>query len=196
MRLVTVAAPDGPRAGVVREDGIVALADLGHLTVLSLVESGPEEWPKVAAAAASARIGWALGDHPLMAPIPRPPRNAWAVGANYRTHFDEGVRPAGATLPEVPVFFTKPWTSFVGHDATVNIDRHATQTVDWEAEIAVVIGVEGTDVPADHAMEHVFGYLLANDVSARELQLAAPPFSQWDKGKSLDGFGPMGPWIV
>lgn len=196
MRLVTVSGPEGPRAGVVRDDGVVALEVLGHHTVASLVEAGPAEWSRVADAAVSAATSWALDDYPLLAPIPRPPRNAFAVGANYATHFDEGIRPAGSSIPEIPVFFTKPWTSFVGHEAEVAIDRAATQRVDWEAEIAVVIGVAGVNIPLERAMEHVFGYCLANDVSARDLQLAGGAFAQWFKGKSLDGFGPLGPWIT
>jgi 2-keto-4-pentenoate hydratase/2-oxohepta-3-ene-1,7-dioic acid hydratase in catechol pathway len=164
--------------------------------VASLIEAGPEEWSRVAEASRSGAPGWALDELPLLAPIPRPPRNAFAVGANYATHFDEGVRPSGSSIPDIPVFFTKPWTSLVGHDAEVAIDRAATQKVDWEAEIAVVIGQPGVDIPRDQAMGHVFGYCLANDVSARELQLAGAPFAQWFKGKSLDGFGPLGPWIT
>jgi 2-keto-4-pentenoate hydratase/2-oxohepta-3-ene-1,7-dioic acid hydratase in catechol pathway len=118
------------------------------------------------------------------------------VGLNYQTHFDEGDRPEGSTVPDAPVLFTKPWTALVGHNGITVIDRSATQRVDWEAEIAVIIGRRGVNIPVESAIQHVFGYTLANDVSARDLQLAHGTFSQWFKGKSLDGFCPMGPMIT
>ena len=83
-----------------------------------------------------------------------------------------------------------------GHGTTVQIDRAATNRVDWEAEIAVVIGVGGRSISEDDALDHVFGYALSNDVSARDLQMEHGQFGQWYKGKSLDDFCPMGPSIV
>ena len=120
----------------------------------------------------------------------------FCVGLNYSEHFDEGKRPEGSAIPEAPVLFTKPWTCLVGHEASVEIDRTATSRVDWEAEIAVVIGKGGRNVSEADALDHVFGYALSNDVSARDLQLEHGQFGQWYKGKSLDGFCPMGPSIV
>ena len=134
-------------------------------------------------------------DVPLYAPILRPPRNMFCVGLNYVTHYEEGDR-QGAKMPEHPVFFTKPWTTLIGPNDDLVIDRSATEKADWEAELAVVIGVGGANINEDDALEHVFGYCLANDVSARDLQLANGPFSQWDKGKGLDGFCPLGPYLV
>jgi 2-keto-4-pentenoate hydratase/2-oxohepta-3-ene-1,7-dioic acid hydratase in catechol pathway len=168
----------------------------GYAAVLELVEAGPRAWARVEAEAAEAPSGWNLPDLPLMAPIPRPPRNMMCVGVNYQTHFDEGKRPEGTKLPEAPVLFTKPWTSLCGHDAEVTVDRSVTERADWEAELAVVIGLPGRNIAAADAEPHVFGYTLANDLSARDLQLAHGQFGQWFKGKSLDGFCPMGPWIV
>ena len=105
------------------------------------------------------------------------------------------VRP-GSTMPDVPVIFTKPWTSLLGHDAVVDIAGQPSVKVDWEAEIAVVVGLPGKNIAAADALDHVYGYCLADDISARDLQLAGGAFSQWFKGKSLDGFCPLGPWIV
>ena len=126
----------------------------------------------------------------------RTPSNMFCVGLNYRDHFDEGKRPEGVSIPPAPVLFAKPWTCLTGHGTTVQIDRAATSRVDWEAEIAVVIGVGGRSVSEDDALDHMFGYALSNDVSARGLQMEHGQFGQWYKGKSLDDFCPMGPTIV
>jgi 2-keto-4-pentenoate hydratase/2-oxohepta-3-ene-1,7-dioic acid hydratase in catechol pathway len=99
-------------------------------------------------------------------------------------------------MPEKPIIFTKPFTSIVGSGAPVAIAAAVADQVDWEAEIAVVIGTGGADISRSEALDHVFGYCLANDLSARTLQLANAPMAQWFKGKSLDGFCPLGPWIV
>jgi 2-keto-4-pentenoate hydratase/2-oxohepta-3-ene-1,7-dioic acid hydratase in catechol pathway len=196
MRLVTVDRDGAPAAAVVRNDGLVSLDKLGYGTVLELIEAGPDEWTRVARDAATAEPSGPLDGAILLPPLPRPPRNMFCVGVNYQSHFDEGVRPEGTVVPEAPIFFTKPWTALNGHDAPVPLHGAATQQVDWEAEIAVVIGVGGVDIPLDEAAGHVFGYTLANDVSARDLQLAHGTFSQWFKGKSLDRFCPMGPVLI
>lgn len=206
MRVVTVAGaypngspePEG-HPGAVRPDGsIVSLAELGHPSVLALIEAGPDAWAAVEEQVASpdAPVRWTLGSVRLLAPVPRPPRNMVCVGVNYQSHFDEGKRPEGTTVPESPVLFTKPWTSLSGHDEVVPIDRRATDEVDWEAELAVVVGRGGINIAPEQALDHVFGWTLANDLSARDLQLEKGMFGQWHKGKSLDGFCPLGPWIV
>ena len=196
MRLVTMQSPTGETAGILHPDGTVSpLAAAGHSSVIGLIESGPEAWAEVEALAASGS-GESLNGAVLAPPLPRTPRNMFCVGLNYRDHFDEGKRPEGAGIPEAPVLFTKPWTCLVGHDATVELDRAASSRVDWEAEIAVVIGRGGRNIAVDDALDHVFGYTLSNDVSARDLQLEHGQFGQWYKGKSLDSFCPMGPSIV
>ncbi len=183
--------------GVLRADGsVVDLRQLGYPSVLSLVEAGAAEWARVASEAADALGSHHVGELQLAAPLTKPPRNIFCVGVNYRAHFDEGKRPEGTTVPDAPVLFTKPWTSLIGHNGVVRIDRQATQRVDWEAEIAVVIGKGGRNIDPSDAMNHVFGYTLANDLSARDLQLATGQFGQWFKGKGLDDFCPMGPAIV
>ena len=196
MRLVTMQSPTGQAAGILHADGTVSpLAAAGHASVIDLIESGPDAWAAVeslATAGGSQPIDGAA----LLPPLPRTPRNMFCVGLNYRDHFDEGKRPEGAEVPDAPVLFTKPWTCLVGHGATVDLDRAASNRVDWEAEIAVVIGKGGSSISVDDALDHVFGYTLSNDVSARDLQLEHGMFGQWYKGKSLDGFCPMGPSIV
>jgi 2,4-didehydro-3-deoxy-L-rhamnonate hydrolase len=197
MRLVTVSTDDGDVAGVMHADGgVSSLEPHGFPTVLSLIEAGPDSWSQLEERATSLPVSWPAGSVSLAPPIPRPPRNVVCVGVNYQAHFDEGKRPEGSQVPDAPVLFTKPWTSLVGHDGVVVIDRAATQRVDWEAELAVVVGVGGKNIPVEDALDHVFGWTLANDVSARDLQLEHGMFGQWYKGKSLDGFCPMGPAIV
>ena len=205
MRLVTVRTSMGDEAGVLRPDGAIsALERFGHQSVLDLIEAGPDAWRAVEEAAAVGSGANAnteadlipAADAVFLPPMPRTPRNMVCVGLNYREHFDEGDRPEGSAVPEAPVLFTKPWTSLSGHDGTVEIDRAATNKADWEAEIAVVIGVGGRNISEEDALGHVFGYTLANDLSARDLQLEHGMFGQWFKGKSLDGFCPMGPAVV
>lgn len=129
------------------------------------------------------------------APIPRPAKNIFCVGWNFATHVDESARARGTEvkLPEAPVFFTKAPTSVVGPHDDIPWDRSVTQQVDWEIELGVVLGVDGRNIPRLAALEHVFGYTIINDVTARDVQTS---HSQFFKGKSLDGFCPMGPLVV
>lgn len=137
----------------------------------------------------------------LLAPVPRPARNIFCVGRNYRAHVGELSRSGYGfdrpgqepELPAHPTFFTKPGSSVIGpHD---RIDDHSalTSALDYEAELAVIIGVGGRHVDRSNAWEHVWGYTLVNDVTARDIQRDR---GQWFLGKSLDTFCPMGPWAV
>jgi 2-keto-4-pentenoate hydratase/2-oxohepta-3-ene-1,7-dioic acid hydratase in catechol pathway len=130
----------------------------------------------------------------MISPIPQPKKNCVMLGINYREHVDEGARARELEIkyPEWPVFFTKPATSVIGHLGKV-INHKCTTKLDWEVELAVVIGKKGRDIPKDKAYEHVFGYTVCLDMTARELQRQ---HGQWYKGKSLDTFCPLGPWIV
>ena len=198
MRLITMGTGTDGAAAVLHPDSTTTpLSQIGHGSVMDLIEAGPDAWARAESVAGEgSRQPVDLDQAELMAPLTRTPRNMFCVGLNYQEHFDEGMRPEGAEIPPVPVLFTKPWTCLIGHGGTVEIDRAATEKVDWEAEIAVVIGVGGRNISEDDALGHVFGYTLSNDVSARDLQLEHGQFGQWYKGKSLDGFCPMGPSIV
>jgi 2-keto-4-pentenoate hydratase/2-oxohepta-3-ene-1,7-dioic acid hydratase in catechol pathway len=131
----------------------------------------------------------------LLAPIPRPAKNVYCVGRNYLEHVREGDRMFNrtASLPQFPNFFTKAPATVVGPDATVRWPSKLTQAFDYEIELGVIIGKGGRDIPREAAMDHVFGYTILNDVTARDLQRS---YGQWFKGKSLDETLPMGPWIV
>ena len=129
-----------------------------------------------------------VGRAQFLSPIPRPAKHVFCMGRNYAEHAKE----RGAEVPTVPVFFTKPPTAVVGHEADV-IAWPVTANLDYEVELAVIIGKGGRDIPKAKAYEHVFGYTVMNDVTARDLQRK---HGQWFKGKSLDTFAPLGPWIV
>jgi 2-keto-4-pentenoate hydratase/2-oxohepta-3-ene-1,7-dioic acid hydratase in catechol pathway len=136
-----------------------------------------------------------LSEVRLRAPIPRPRKNVFCVGLNYLSHVEAnaqalGIRPE---VGEVPLFFTKPATAVIGGGEPILLDRRLTQKLDYEVELAIVIGKGGTWIEELRAMEHVFGFTLINDVSARDLQWRT---SQMFIGKGLDSFCPMGPVIV
>jgi 2-keto-4-pentenoate hydratase/2-oxohepta-3-ene-1,7-dioic acid hydratase in catechol pathway len=131
----------------------------------------------------------------LLAPIPRPSKNIICMGLNYVEHVRESLAAKGRPLdlPEHPVVFTKNVTSVNGPFADVPLDGRATQQLDWEAELAFVIGRGGRHIPEANALEHVFGYMVLNDLSARDVQFR---HKQFFLGKSLDGTCPMGPYLV
>jgi 2-keto-4-pentenoate hydratase/2-oxohepta-3-ene-1,7-dioic acid hydratase in catechol pathway len=128
-----------------------------------------------------------LADVKLLAPVPRPGKII-CVGLNYRDH----ARETGQKLPTEPVLFSKFANSVVGPGADVLVPPEA-EKIDYEAELAVVIGRRATAVPVEDALVHVAGYACANDVSARSLQFRS---SQWLLGKAIDTFLPLGPWLV
>jgi 2-keto-4-pentenoate hydratase/2-oxohepta-3-ene-1,7-dioic acid hydratase in catechol pathway len=130
----------------------------------------------------------------LMAPIPYPKKNVVMLGINYREHVDEGARARSLEIkyPEHPVFFTKPATSVIGHMGKV-IHHKATERLDWEVELAVVMGKKGRDISRERVYDYIFGYTVCLDMTARDLQRI---HGQWFKGKSLDTFCPIGPWLV
>ena len=212
MRYVTFSTPDNatPRLGVMHSDTVVDIRSLAAAagtpplpaSLLELIRQGPAAWRQAsefleAELSAGPRRGeiYPLGETRLHAPIPRPSKNVFCVGRNFRSHIEEGARARGtkAKLPEAPVFFTKPPTSVIGPYDDIPWDRSVTQQVDWEVELGVVLGVGGRNIPRRAALEQVFGYTVVNDVSARDLQKS---HSQFFKGKSLDGFCPMGPCVV
>lgn len=172
-------------------------------TMLELIDGGPALWARAQEVwdygrklvdrldpADLRRRGVArpLARARLLAPLPRPRKNIFCMGRNYAEHAAE----RGAAPPERPVFFTKPPTAVVGPGAPV-VHHAATQALDYEVELAVVVGRPGRDLTPEAALLHVFGYTIVNDVTARDLQKA---HQQWFKGKALDTFCPMGPALV
>ena len=134
----------------------------------------------------------------LRAPLPRPLRNVWCVGRNYHAHAAELADSVfRASLPVEhawPIIFTKVPECVVGPHDDVRLPAPSTSTqIDYESELAVVIGRGGRDIAKSRALDHVFGYTIVNDVTARDVQVR---HQQWELGKSFDTFCPMGPWIV
>lgn len=135
----------------------------------------------------------------LQAPIPRPRRNVFCVGKNYHEHaqefassgFDSSA--AKGAVPEAPIVFSKLPESVVAAGEAIRIDPAVSTAIDYEAELTVIIGKAGRNIPAAEALSHVWGYTIVNDVTARDLQGL---HSQWLIGKSQDSFCPMGPWVV
>jgi 2-keto-4-pentenoate hydratase/2-oxohepta-3-ene-1,7-dioic acid hydratase in catechol pathway len=140
-----------------------------------------------------------LHEAALEAPIPRPDRNIFCVGKNYHEHakefassgFDSSA--AQGTVPLDPIIFSKVPECVVAHRAPVFFSKSVSSAIDYEAELAVIIGTGGRDISKADALNHVWGYTIINDVTARDLQ---GKHSQWLIGKSQDTFGPMGPWAV
>lgn len=200
MRLATFRIGDTTTWGAIAGDKVVDARDLGVATawptLLDLVRSGPDAARDFASRVAE-RPRWK--EHAglrLLAPIPQPPQNAVAVGLNYREHVTEaGHAPVGEDRGR-PMLFTKSRSSIIGHEEGIRIDATATSQVDWEVELTLVIGTGGRDISEAQAWDHIFGYTIANDVSARDLQFIDKRRPQFFQGKSLDTFCPLGPWIV
>jgi 2-keto-4-pentenoate hydratase/2-oxohepta-3-ene-1,7-dioic acid hydratase in catechol pathway len=132
----------------------------------------------------------------VLAPIPRPAKNVFCVGRNYVEHIAEGARAQriALDLPEFPVFFSKPPTAVIGPGDAIPVQVEVSTKIDYEVELAVVIGRRGRNIKASDVLDHVFGYTIVNDVTARDLQRRHG--GQFFKGKGLDGSCPMGPAIV
>ncbi len=136
-----------------------------------------------------------LSEVQLAAPIPRPRKNIMCIGRNYIEHAQEwdNVQGKEAYVPTAAVIFTKAPTTVNGPYGEIVVDSHVSEQVDWEAELAVIIGKTGKNIREEDALDYVFGYSVLNDVTARDLQ---DRHRQFFKGKSIDGYCPMGPWIV
>jgi 2-keto-4-pentenoate hydratase/2-oxohepta-3-ene-1,7-dioic acid hydratase in catechol pathway len=208
LRLVTYAPPGGgaPRLGAVRPSGHVV--DLGAAakskrvklafdpsSMLSLIAAGPAALAQARKLAADGHDdGPMVSALHLLAPIPVPARNVYAVGWNYLEHFEESLTAKNQQLPKHPVFFTKGTHTINGPYDPIPFDAKVSVQIDWEGELAVIIGKRGRNIAEADAMDYVFGFTVINDTTARDMQTAYG--GQWFKGKSLDGHGPIGPWIM
>lgn len=209
MRLVTYRASIEAEARLGAIDGtqVVDLQRLGEArgvplpsTMLEFIDLGPN-----AVAAASELIASAKGLFPvgtavplanvkLLAPIPRPRKNIFGIGLNYTEHVAESAKSldTSADLPRQPVIFSKPPTTVVGPGDPIVHNAKITQQLDWEVELAAVIGTAAKGVAREDALAHVFGYTVLIDMSARDCRRAG----QWIYSKGQDSFAPMGPCIV
>jgi len=217
MRLVTFKINDShAHIGVLRENRIVDLTvwlsrggaggQHDHFDMVDFITGGAERLGEAAEAlraseseleAAGALV--TLSEQNLLAPIPRPRKNVLCMGRNYQEHraesiraFNEGAAPV--ERPPYPSIFTKANTSVNAPFGDIPYDSALSEQLDWEVELALVIGTGGKDITREHALEHIFGYMILNDISARDIQQRHG--GQYFKGKSLDGACPTGPWIV
>ena len=209
MRLVTfrVAPDDAGVLGAIVGDMVVDLEAFGDAvgeplpgTMLDFIDLGPQAVRQVTAMlddfADNLPLGTAtpLSNVTLLAPIPRTRKNIFGIGLNYTEHVAESARTldTSAELPQQPVVFSKPPTTIIATGDAIQHNARMTQQLDWEVELAVIIGTKATKVGLDNAMRHVFGYSVMVDVSARDNRRAG----QWIFSKGMDTFAPFGPCIV
>jgi 2-keto-4-pentenoate hydratase/2-oxohepta-3-ene-1,7-dioic acid hydratase in catechol pathway len=187
---------DGKRSvGVVSDMEYVIPLDSIAPDMLALIELGDTGLNLARTLLEEMAEGYALEDVQLLAPIPVPRRNIMCLGKNYAAHAAESQSAWGEALelPQYPIFFTKATTTVNGPFDAIPYDPEVSDKIDYEAELAVIIGRGGRDIAVADALDHVYGYTVMNDISARDLQRS---HNQFFKGKSLDGSAPMGPWIV
>lgn len=177
--------------GVVLKDRVVDLASLGcaYRSMLEIVENAPQSLEEISTLLKDADGGHLLSQVTLLAPIEKPGKYL-AIGMNYKKHQDEAAK-MGIAAPQAQVWFNKQTTCI--NDPYGPIEMGVTQKLDYEVELGLVIGKSAKHVDAANALDYVFGYFVANDVSARDWQFHSPTFTM---GKSFDTHGPIGPWIV
>ena len=194
------------RVGVLRDgsqDEIIDLVELSRSDgaappdLLTLIEQGAAGLDRVrkllSSSTASSAAVRRLKDVTLLPPLDPPRGNVLAIGRNYQKHAAESARAWGENV-KPPTVFTKAQTSITGPYDDIAIDPAISEKIDWEVELGVVIGMAGINIKPENAMNHVFGYTVVNDVSARDIQNGWG--GQFFKGKSLDRSSPIGPWIV
>ncbi|MGH8784101.1 MAG: fumarylacetoacetate hydrolase family protein [Cupriavidus necator] len=209
MRLVTYRAEvaAAARLGAIVDGNVVDLARFGAAagvdipsTMLEFIDLGPE-----AVRSTSALLNEYRGKLPfgvavpasnvkLLAPIPRPRKNIWGIGLNYVEHVAESSRSLDTSkeMPKEPVIFSKPPTTVIGPGDAIEHNKEITQQMDWEVELAVIIGTRGKGVKEADALNYVFGYSVMIDISARDCRRAG----QWIYSKGQDTYAPFGPVIV
>ena len=190
MRLVTFELAGQARPGVLSDvDTVLDLSTIGFGSLLQFIEAGHEGRAKAEAfkdqSPRNARHS--LREVKLLAPIPKP-RKLICVGLNYRDHALE----TGSEIPAVPTIFNKFATAVIANGENIVLPK-VSKSPDFEAEFAFIIGQGGRHIAAESWADHVYGYTIVNDVSARDYQRAT---TQWLMGKTFDTFAPMGPWIV
>jgi len=209
MRLVTYrhTIEDAARLGVIQGDDIVDVQRFGAsqgvelpASMLAFIDLGPSAVRQLQALLDSAAGNWLPGTSVpatnvhLLAPIPRPRKNIFGIGLNYVEHVAESSRTLDTSkdLPKQPVIFSKPPTTVIGPGEPIRHNAKITQQMDWEVELAAIVGRRAVAVTAEDALDYVFGYSVMIDISARDCRRAG----QWIYSKGQDSYGPFGPCIV
>jgi len=196
-----------PRLGFLHNNLIIDMEDFGEISnfplpidMLDLIDLGFEIIEEITEMIKETReidfeqIGYSFDEVEILAPIQRPRKNIIGIGLNYTEHVAESARTLDTTgkLPQKPIIFSKPPTAVTGPNTEILLNPKLTQQLDWEVELAVVIGEFGKYVPKENALDYVFGYTVINDISARDCRREG----QWIVSKGQDTFAPMGPYLV
>ncbi|WP_130733857.1 fumarylacetoacetate hydrolase family protein [Flavobacterium sp. J27] len=208
MKLLTYQTKDSePRLGFLHDNLVVDMEDFGNISnfplpdnMLDLIDLGFEVISEITDLIAETRavdfeeISLPANEVTFLAPIPKPRKNIIGIGLNYTEHVAESARTLDTSkeLPQQPVIFSKPPTTVTATNTNVLLNRKLTNQLDWEVELAVVIGKKGKYVPKSNALDYVFGYTIINDISARDCRRSG----QWIVSKGQDTFAPMGPILV
>jgi len=208
MKLLTYKTQESEaRLGFLHNEKIVDMEDFGEIvnfplpsTMLELIDMGIEVITEINDFLADLdqesleEISYSFEEAMILAPIPKPRKNIIGIGLNYTEHVAESARNLDTTgkLPQKPIIFSKPPTAVVGTNENILLNKKLTQQLDWEVELAVIIGKKGKYVSKENAMDYVFGYTVINDISARDCRREG----QWIVSKGQDTFAPMGPYII
>lgn len=189
MKYATLEIGGSSRVALVESGAPSRLLPAAITDIAALIAHGPGALASVEPVPSSAR---------LLAPLPRPRRNIFCVGKNYHDHAHEFARSgfdsgAASAVPDVPIIFSKVPETVIADGMPVRFDPAVSAAIDYEGELALIIGTGGRQIPRANAMAHVWGYTIVNDVTARDVQSR---MKQWLVGKSFDTFCPMGPWAV
>lgn len=208
MKLLTYKTNDSePRLGFIHNNQVIDMEDFGEISnfplpndMLELIDLGFEIIPEITEMIAETsenlfeEISYEMNEITILAPIEKPRKNIFGIGLNYTEHVAESARTLDTTgkLPQKPIIFSKPPTTVTGTNTAIIKNTKLTEQLDWEVELAVVIGKKGKYVFNADAMDYVFGYTVINDISARDCRREG----QWIVSKGQDTFAPMGPILV
>ena len=196
-----------PRLGFIHNNQVIDMEDFGEISnfplpndMLELIDLGFEIISEITELISETskeffeEIAYDMSEIIFLAPIPKPRKNIIGIGLNYTEHVAESARTLDTTgkLPQKPIIFSKPPTTVTATNTNVIKNTKLTSQLDWEVELAVVIGKKGKYVPKENAMDYVFGYTVINDISARDCRREG----QWIVSKGQDTFAPMGPILV
>lgn len=196
-----------PRLGFIHNKQVIDMEDFGDISnfplpndMLELIDMGFEVIAEITNLIEETtdkqleQISYAMDAITILAPIPYPRKNIIGIGLNYTEHVAESARTLDTSndLPQQPVIFSKPPTTVTATNTEILLNRKLTNQLDWEVELAVVMGKRGKYVPQADAMDYVFGYTVINDISARDCRRSG----QWIVSKGQDTFAPMGPILV
>jgi 2-keto-4-pentenoate hydratase/2-oxohepta-3-ene-1,7-dioic acid hydratase in catechol pathway len=208
MKLLTYQTKDNePRLGFIHNNQVIDMEDFGEISnfplptsMLELIDMGFEVIDELNSMIAETEhayfeeIAYEMSEVVFLAPIPKPRKNIIGIGLNYTEHVAESARTLDTSneLPKNPIIFSKPPTTVTATNTNIMLNPKLTQQLDWEVELAVVIGKKGKYVPKAEAMDYVFGFTVINDISARDCRRSG----QWIVSKGQDTFAPMGPVLV